>query len=168
MMSDMQTEEIVYKPIGYVRSPHADPKLTPIQPCYSEDTEGSIKILIEYEDGLTDIEGFSHIIVIYHFNQAGPPMLKVRPFLEDKEHGVFATRHPSRHNPIGMSILRLLKRDGSTLHVSGVDMLDGTPVLDIKPYVKRFDFVKADEGGWHDSVPEETAQKLGRRSEKMK
>lgn len=167
-MSDMQTEEIIFKPIGYVRSPHTDPKLTPIQPCYSDEAEGLIEILNEYEEGLMDIEGFSHIIVIYYFNQARPTMLKVKPLLEDKEHGVFATRHPSRPNPIGISILRLLKRDGPMLHVSGVDMLDGTPVLDIKPYVKRFDFVEAYANGWQDSVPEETAQKLGRRAQKMK
>ncbi len=167
-MNDMQRKGIIFKPIGYVRSPHTDPKLTPIQPCYSEGAEGSIEIFKEYEDGLTDIEGFSHIIVIYHFNRAEPVKLKVRPFLEDKEHGVFSTRHPSRPNPIGMSVLRLLKREGSILHVSGVDMLDRTPVLDVKPYVKRFDFVEADSNGWQDSVPEETAQKLGRRAGKMK
>jgi tRNA (adenine37-N6)-methyltransferase len=167
-MSDMQNEEIVFKPIGYVRSPYKEPELTPIQPCYSEETEGSIEIFSEYEDGLTDIEGFSHIIVIYHFNRAEPPMLKVRPFLEDKEHGVFSTRHPSRPNPIGISVLRLLRREGSILHVSGVDMLDGTPMLDVKPYVKRFDFVETSANGWQDSVPEETTQKLGRRAGKMK
>jgi tRNA (adenine37-N6)-methyltransferase len=163
-MSDMQTEEIVFKPIGYVRSPHTDPKLTPIQPCYSEETEGSIEIFNEYEEGLSDIEDFSHIIIIYHFNRAEAPMLKVKPFLEDKEHGVFATRHPSRPNPIGISVLRLLKRKGSILHVSGVDMLDKTPVLDIKPYIKRFEFVEAGSSGWQDSVPEEKVQKLGRRN----
>jgi len=159
---------ITFKPVGYVKSPHTEAELTPIQPCYAEDTEGTIEISKDYEEALSDIDGFSHIIVIYCFNRAGSPKLKVKPFLDTTERGIFSTRHPSRPNPIGISVLKLLKRHGTTLHVSGVDMLDGTPVLDIKPYVGRFDSVENVASGWQDYISEETAQKLGRRKDKKK
>lgn len=160
----MKDAGIVMKPIGYARSPHVEPGNTPIQPCFAENSQGTIEIIPHYEEGLSDIDGFSHIFVIYYFDRARPETLKIKPYLDETERGVFSTRHPSRPNRIGISVLKLLKRKGSTLFVSGIDMLNGTPVLDIKPYVKRFDCVEPDACGWQDEVSEQKAQLLGRRN----
>jgi tRNA (adenine37-N6)-methyltransferase len=159
-------EDIIYRPIGYVISPHIEPSQTPIQPCYAKDIKGRIEVIRDFEEGLSDIEGFSHIIVLYHFHRSDKPNLKVKPFLDKTERGIFATRHPSRPNAIGLSVLKLIKREGETLYVSDIDILDSTPVLDIKPYVKRFDSVESFSSGWQDSVPEEEAQRLGKRVRK--
>ena len=102
----------------------------------------------EYAEGLMDIEGFSHIILIYHFHLSRKPSLKVKPFMDDKAHGVFAMRGPSRPNPIGISVVRLVKVEGNVLHVQDVDIVDGTPVLDIKPYVPEFDIRPVEKTGW--------------------
>jgi len=109
---------------------------------------GAIEILPEFEAGLLDLEGFSHIILLYHFHRVRKPKLVVTPFLDSQEHGVFATRAPSRPNPIGLSIMRLLERTANVLEVGNVDVVDGTPVLDIKPYVSEFDRPRADRFGW--------------------
>jgi tRNA-Thr(GGU) m(6)t(6)A37 methyltransferase TsaA len=140
--------EIKYKPIGIIHSPFKEPSGTPIQPAGARNIEGTVEIASEYVMGLEDIEGFSHIILIYHFHLSRRHLLKVKPYLDEKSHGVFATRAPSRPNPIGISIVRLVKVDGNVLHIKDVDIVDGTPLLDIKPYVPEFDTRKVERIGW--------------------
>lgn len=154
---------ILFKPVGHIRSAHHCAEATPAQPAYAEDCHGEAVLLPEFADGLADIEGFSHIYLLYLLDRATQPRLRVRPFLHDCEHGIFATRSPCRPNPLGMSLVRLLRREGHVLHLAGVDILDGTPLLDIKPYSPRFDAVESPRGGWTDEVSAEKAQQLGRR-----
>ena len=122
-------------PIGFVASPYKDAAAIPKGLGARHDAEGGLKILPEFELGLTDIEGFSHLFVIWEFDRADGFELVGKPPTDDRPHGVFATRSPRRPNPIGLTVVELLGRDGSLLHVRGVDMLDGTPILDIKPYL---------------------------------
>lgn len=141
---------VTYASIGVLRTPFARREGMPIQPARS-DAAGRAEIDPQYREALRDLEGFSHIMLLYHFHHAGAPTLTVRPFLDDAAHGLFATRHPDRPNPIGLSVVRLdrVEMDPSpVLHVTGVDMLDGTPLLDIKPYVPAFDCYDADRTGW--------------------
>ncbi|MHC4842392.1 MAG: tRNA (N6-threonylcarbamoyladenosine(37)-N6)-methyltransferase TrmO [Planctomycetota bacterium] len=136
------------KPVGIIHSPYKTKESCPIQNLYSKESQGIIEIFPEYEDGLKDIETFSHIILLYQFDRAGEVKL-IRPtFLDDKPHGVFASRHPCRPNGIGLTIVKLLKRKKNILEVSGIDVLDGTPLIDIKPYVPRFDSFPDAEEGW--------------------
>ncbi len=141
-------EKIQYSPIGVIHSPFKKPEGTPIQPTADKDIEGTVEVLPDYEEGLKDIDGFSHIILIYHFHLSKKPKLLVKPFLDNKLRGLFSTRAPSRPNSIGISIVRLVKIEGRKLHVRGVDILDGTPLLDIKPYVPHFDERKVEKIGW--------------------
>jgi tRNA-Thr(GGU) m(6)t(6)A37 methyltransferase TsaA len=120
----------------------------------------SIKVIAA---GLRDLEGFSHIYLLYHFHQSGPKRLVVKPFLQDIEHGVFATRATCRPNAIGLSIVELVCRKGNILHINNVDILDGTPLLDIKPYTAKFDQIDTTRNSWQDAVDEETARQRGRR-----
>lgn len=138
-------EPIVYTPIGVVRSPHAGPEGTPIQPPGGSGIDARVEIRPEYAEGLRDLDGFSHLILLYHCHLAKPGPLTVKPFLEDAEHGLFATRAPARPNPIGLSVVRLKAVEGTTLHISDVDIIDGAPILDVKPYVPAFD--APDPGG---------------------
>ena len=154
---------IILRPIGVIRSPHTVAEKTPIQPVFAATTRGTAELQHEYEEGLVDLEGFSHLWLIYVFHQAGEPCLTVKPFLDDEPHGVFATRAPCRPNPIGMSLVRLVGREGPILHLEDVDVLDGTPLLDIKPYIARFDVRDSTCCGWHEHVDDETAGKRGRR-----
>jgi tRNA-Thr(GGU) m(6)t(6)A37 methyltransferase TsaA len=140
--------EIRYTPIGTVHSPFKDPKGTPIQPPGAEGVEGWVEVFPEYADGLKDLEGFSHIILLYHFHLSKKSTLRVKPFMDDEYHGVFAMRGPSRPNSIGLSILRLIAIDENILHIKDVDIVDGTPVLDIKPYVPEFDIREVERIGW--------------------
>ena len=140
--------EIRYKPIGIIHSPFNEPRGTPIQPTGAQDIEGTVEVASEYADGLKDIEGFSHIILIYHFHLTKGYLLKVEPYMDNKSRGVFATRAPSRPNPIGISIVRLDKVDGNILHIKDVDIVGGTPLLDVKPYVPEFDTRKVEKIGW--------------------
>ncbi len=140
--------EISYKPIGIIHSPFKEPQGTPIQPTAARGTEGTIEIFPDYAEGLIDIEGFSHIILIYHFHLSGDFSLKVKPYLNDRLHGVFATRAPARPNPVGISIVRLIKVEMERLYIRDIDTVDGTPLLDIKPYVPKFDSVEAVKIGW--------------------
>ncbi|MBN1393940.1 MAG: tRNA (N6-threonylcarbamoyladenosine(37)-N6)-methyltransferase TrmO [Pirellulales bacterium] len=156
-------ESIVYRAIGIIRSEHVDPERTPIQPVYSKGCRGRAEVFPEYADGLRDLEGFSHIYLVYHMHRAGRASLTVKPFLQDVERGVFATRAPCRPNPIGMSIVRLLRREENTLHLDGVDVLDGAPLLDIKPYTAKFDRIEDTRNGWQDEVNEEIASLRGKR-----
>jgi tRNA-Thr(GGU) m(6)t(6)A37 methyltransferase TsaA len=156
-------ECIVYEPIGIIRSGHTKPEETPIQPVYSEGCEGQVEVFSEFAAGLRDVEGFSHIYLIYHMHKADTTRLVVEPFLQDVERGVFATRMPCRPNRIGLSVVKLVRREGNILHLDGVDVLDGTPLLDIKPYTVRFDRIETTRNGWHDEVDEQTARLRGRR-----
>jgi tRNA-Thr(GGU) m(6)t(6)A37 methyltransferase TsaA len=146
-----------------IRSPHTTSQETPIQPVFAEGIPGRVELLDEYEAGLEGIEGFSHVYLIYHFDRAGEPRLSVVPYLSDTERGVFATRSPHRPNRLGMSLVRLVRREGRTLHVEDVDVLDGTPLIDIKPYVGRFDSREEVRSGWQDDVDDVTARRRGRR-----
>jgi len=123
------------RPIGIVRSPYADRDQVPRGPGAKHDAEGVLEIEPEFEAGLADIDGFSHLYVLWVFDRADPPSLVAHPPTDDRPHGVFATRSPQRPNPIGLTVVRLLGREGNRLRVRGVDMLDGTPILDIKPYL---------------------------------
>jgi tRNA-Thr(GGU) m(6)t(6)A37 methyltransferase TsaA len=120
----------------------------PIQPAGAKSISGTIDIFPEYAEGLKDLAGFSHIILLYHFNRTRRSKLIVIPFMDSKPRGVFATRAPKRPNPIGLSVVKLRKIEGNTLYIENVDILDGTPLLDIKPYVPEFDQYPADRIGW--------------------
>ena len=144
--------KIEYRPIGLVHSPHQTASGTPIQPSRARGIEGTVEVDEQYAEGLADLDGFSHIILICHLHKAGAHELKVVPYLDTELRGLFATRAPSRPNPIGLSVVRLLGIDGRVLRIEGVDLLDGTPVLDIKPYVREFDDQTEIRCGWLDEV----------------
>ena len=139
---------IEYHPIGIIHSPFKTPEGTPIQPTGAKDVEGSIEIFPEYTAGLDDLTGFSHIFLIYHFHLSKKFSLKVTPFLDNRQRGLFATRAPSRPNPIGLSVVRLVDITDGTLMVKDIDAVNGTPLLDVKPYVPEFDVRKVDQIGW--------------------
>ncbi|MDI6729825.1 MAG: tRNA (N6-threonylcarbamoyladenosine(37)-N6)-methyltransferase TrmO [Thermodesulfovibrionales bacterium] len=139
---------IEYKPIGIIRSPFKDIKNMPIQPSGAKSVRGTVEIEPEYAVGLKDLDGFSHIILIYHFHLSKGCSLEVKPFLDDDTHGVFSTRAPKRPNPIGVSTVKLNRIEGCILHIEDVDIVDGTPLLDIKPYVPEFDIRKVERIGW--------------------
>jgi len=139
---------LVLEPIGIIHSPYVEPEGTPIQPAAAEGVLGSVDVFPVYVPGLQDLEGFSHIILVYRFHLAGPPALQVTPFLDDHVHGVFATRAPARPNAIGLSVVRLLGIDCGSLAICDMDVLDGTPLLDIKPYVPEFDTRAGAAIGW--------------------
>jgi tRNA-Thr(GGU) m(6)t(6)A37 methyltransferase TsaA len=139
---------IIYKPIGVIHSPFKEPKGTPIQPASAKGIEGTVEIFPEYTDGLLDIDGFSHIILIYHFHLSKPYSLIAKPFMDNRPHGIFTIRGPSRPNPIGISVIRLVKVKENILDVQDLDIIDGTPLLDIKPYVPEFDKTVVTRIGW--------------------
>jgi tRNA-Thr(GGU) m(6)t(6)A37 methyltransferase TsaA len=141
-------DEITYRPIGVIHSPFTTPEGTPIQPAAARGVRGHIELLPEYVAGLKDLEGFSHIILLYHFHLSGEYNLTVKPFLDEEMRGLFATRAPVRPNPIGLSTVRLLGIQGNRLLIQDVDILDGTPLLDIKPYVRDFDPQEDVKEGW--------------------
>lgn len=141
-------QPVTYTPIGVVRSPFREPADMPIQSVAASGIAGSIELLPAYAAGLKDIEGFSHLILIVHFHRSSGYRLEVTPFLDDAPHGVFATRSPRRPNSIGLSLVRLVGVAGTTLAIEDVDVVDGTPLLDIKPYVPRFDTREAVRTGW--------------------
>jgi tRNA-Thr(GGU) m(6)t(6)A37 methyltransferase TsaA len=139
---------VSYQPIGVVYSPFEGIENVPIQPTAAEGIRGTVEVFAEFVAGLKDLEGFSHIILLYHFHRTTQTKLTVVPFLDSEPRGVFATRAPSRPNPIGLSIVRLQRMEGNLLHIENVDILDGTPLLDIKPYVPAFDHHEAVRTGW--------------------
>ncbi len=136
--------------IGIIHSPFTDKSQTPIQASRSK-AKGVVEVYPEYAAGLQDLEEFSHIFLLYAFHESSGYSLLVKPFLDDQRHGLFATRYPCRPNPIGLSVVRLTARQGNTLEIEGVDMLDGTPLLDIKPYVPSFDVCPDTRNGWYDT-----------------
>jgi tRNA (adenine37-N6)-methyltransferase len=143
---------ITYHPIGIIHSPFKDLSGMPIQPAGESSAPGTLEILPEFSPGLKDLQGFSHIILLYHLHKARRTSLTVTPFLDSQPHGVFATRAPHRPNPIGLSVVRLVRIEGHTLYVDNLDVLDGTPLLDIKPYVPEFDQQPDVRLGWLESV----------------
>ncbi len=139
---------ICYRSIGTIHSPFRDPEGMPIQPAGACGVEGTVEVLPEFGGGLRDIDGFSRVILIYHFHRSRPFSLDVTPFLDTASHGVFATRAPARPNPVGLSAVRLVRREDNILVVSDLDILDGTPLLDIKPYIPACDAFMEEKTGW--------------------
>ena len=135
------------RPIGVIHTPFKQKNNTPIQP-FKPNKMGQVEVFDKFVPGLKDITGFSHIILIYRFHKSRNFRMLVKPFLDDREHGVFSTRYPARPNQIGISVVRLLRQKGNVLFVKGIDVLDGTPLLDIKPYVPDFDSAKKVRIGW--------------------
>ncbi len=142
------SQQFVMVPIGVIITPFTEGDEIPIQPTFSQ-AIGEVNVYPEYAAGLQDIEGFSHVILLYALHRSSGYSLLVKPFLDRQSRGVFATRHPRRPNPIGLSVVRLLGRRGATLDVEGIDVLDGTPLLDIKPYVPDFDLKPDARAGWY-------------------
>jgi tRNA-Thr(GGU) m(6)t(6)A37 methyltransferase TsaA len=140
--------KITYNPIGVIHSPFKDIKGMPIQPTGAKGVQGTVEINPEYVNGLQDLKGFSHIILIYHFHLSKGYSLKVKPFMDENLRGVFATRAPKRPNPIGISVVRLVRVEGNILRIENIDIVDGTPLLDIKPYVPEFDIAEERRIGW--------------------
>jgi tRNA-Thr(GGU) m(6)t(6)A37 methyltransferase TsaA len=136
-LEEKRMEETMFtpQPIGHIRSPYQETKAIPKGPGAKHEAEGILEILPEFALGLTDIEGFSHLFVLWVFDRSHNFELLGTPPIDDRPHGVFATRSPRRPNPIGLTVVELLRRDGNNLHVRGLDMLDGTPILDLKPYL---------------------------------
>lgn len=143
-------DKITLKPIGVIHSPFKEQRGTPIQPSMAGGAPGWVELFPEYEEALADLEGFERIWLIYWIDRAGETRLKVTPYLDNSEHGVFATRAPSRPNPLGLSCVKLLGRQGCRLDIAEVDILDNTPLLDIKPYVPEFDIFQVSRSGWCD------------------
>ena len=131
----------------------------PIQPTGAREVRGTVEILPEFIEGLKDLDGFSHIILLYHFHRVKGVSLSVTPFLDSQTRGLFATRAPRRPNPIGLSIVKLSRIEGNVLHIENVDILDGTPVLDIKPYVPAFDQYLDSRVGWLEKVKDKVREK---------
>jgi len=159
----MKTDEFLFRAIGIVHSPHNDSSSTPIQPVFARGIKGTVTLDPRYTNGLMDLEGFSHIYLLYVFHKAGETKLTLRPFLEETKHGIFATRAPCRPNKLGFSVVKLIAVEDNVLHIEDVDILDGTPIVDIKPYVKRFDTRENVRSGWQDEIDDETAALRGRR-----
>ncbi|MHA1849651.1 MAG: tRNA (N6-threonylcarbamoyladenosine(37)-N6)-methyltransferase TrmO [Candidatus Thorarchaeota archaeon] len=140
------------KSIGVIRTPFKSSEDIPIQSSKSE-VRGHVEIAPEYLDALKSLDGFSHIILVYWFHRAKPPKMRMKPFLDSEEHGLFSIRAPSRPNPIGISTVKLISIEGTRLDIEGVDMLDETPLLDIKPFVPEFDNRSQATSGWLSKSP---------------
>ncbi|QGY39542.1 tRNA (N6-threonylcarbamoyladenosine(37)-N6)-methyltransferase TrmO [Pseudodesulfovibrio cashew] len=139
---------ITYKPIGYLHTPHKNVTGMPVQPSGAKGVHGTLTVLPEFREGLKDIDGFSYLIVLYHLHEICGQELTVTPFLDTNPHGIFATRSPKRPNSLGLSVMKLLEVENGVLLLDNVDVLDGTPVIDIKPYVPDFDVWPAERVGW--------------------
>jgi tRNA-Thr(GGU) m(6)t(6)A37 methyltransferase TsaA len=139
---------IIYKPIGIIHSPFNKAEKAPIQPSRAKGIKGTIKLKNKFVDGLKDLDGFSHIILLYHFHLSDDYSLSVVPYLDNKSHGVFATRAPKRPNAIGLSVVRLLEVEKNVLFIENVDIVDETPLLDIKPYIREFENPGELKIGW--------------------
>ncbi|MBC8336262.1 MAG: tRNA (N6-threonylcarbamoyladenosine(37)-N6)-methyltransferase TrmO [Anaerolineales bacterium] len=142
--------EIIFKPIGIIYSPFTSLKEMPIQPTSDSSAPGRIEIQPEFVEGLKDLEGFSHIYLLYHFHQGGSAKLTVTPFLDKEPRGIFATRAPRRPNPIGLSLVKLTSIKGNLVYVDDIDILNGTPLIDIKPYIPEFENAQDVQIGWLD------------------
>lgn len=146
--------EVTYKPIGIIHTPYQEKEGTPIQGCFATESRGTIELFPEYVEGLQNIEGFSHLILIYHFHQCHGFELKTKPFLDKEKKGIFSIRYFARPNPIGLSVVKLYSVKAHILDIGEVDMLNGTPLLDIKPYVPQFDTKENVKDGWYKTASE--------------
>lgn len=151
-------EHIIYTPIGVIRSPFKEVAGMPIQPSGAVGVRGEVELLEDYVLGLKDLRGFSHIILLYHFHRSKETSLLVKPFLDKVQRGVFATRAPARPNPIGLSVVRIMGIEGNRVLVEDIDVVDGTPLLDIKPYVPRFDCRADADIGWLAEMVEDSVE----------
>jgi tRNA-Thr(GGU) m(6)t(6)A37 methyltransferase TsaA len=151
--------EVKFKPIGTIFSPFKTREGMPIQSSIAQGIKGTIKLKREFIPGVKDLGGFSHVILIYWLHQSTGYNLHVTPFLDDKPHGVFATRAPKRPNPIGISVVRLLEIKDDTLEIENIDILNETPLLDIKPYISRFDVHETNKEGWLSGKENEISNK---------
>jgi tRNA-Thr(GGU) m(6)t(6)A37 methyltransferase TsaA len=140
--------KIEFTPIGIIHSPHTRLEGMPIQPTGAKGVKGSIEVFEPFAPGLKDLDSFSHIILLYYFHRTHGYALETVPFLDTKPHGIFATRAPKRPNPIGLSIVRLLRVNGRILSIENIDVLDKTPLIDIKPYIPEFDAQTDVKTGW--------------------
>lgn len=156
----MDKDEIVFRPIGIIHSPHRELAGMPIQPTAAAGIKGSVVVASALQEGLMDLEEFSHLILVYYFHEAKSPEMRVKPFLDDVKRGVFATRAPRRPNGIGISVVKLLAVEGNILEIENVDILDGTPLLDIKPYVPDFDERDEVRIGWLEKSRGKIAKKM--------
>ena len=155
---------MIFKSIGIIHSPHRDLGEIPVQPVFAVDIEGTVIVEPEYAEGLKDLEGFSHVYLFYYFYKSRKTYLTLKPYLSDKEHGVLATRSEARPNKLGMSLVRLTKIEGNVIYIKDVDILDGTPLVDIKPYIQRFDSRENTRSGWQDEISNDSALKKGLRN----
>jgi tRNA-Thr(GGU) m(6)t(6)A37 methyltransferase TsaA len=158
----MGVRQMRVKPIGTIYSPFRQTSGMPIQPAFAQGCEGIVKILPHYAEALADLEGFERIWLLYWFDRASEFQAKVKPYLDNRKHGLFATRAPARPNPIGLSCVRLVSIEANKLHVADVDVLDGTPLLDIKPYVREFDCFEVTRNGWLETADKATTKSDGR------
>ena len=151
-------DPVTFRPIGVVRTPFTDIDGMPVQPTAAIGTPGRIELDPAFAEGLADVDGFSHLVLLYHLHEVRASRLTVTPFLDIRSHGIFATRSPARPNPIGLSTVRVVAVGASTIEIEDVDMLDGTPLLDMKPYVPAFDDRPGASIGWFagrlDRLPE--------------
>jgi tRNA (adenine37-N6)-methyltransferase len=147
--------EVIYKPIGVIHSPFNNLEDMPIQPTSDISGVGTVEIFPEFVDGLKDLAGFSHLYLLYHFHKAHPSNLVVTPFLDKEPHGIWATRAPARPNPIGLSLVELVRIEYNLIHLKHVDILDQTPLLDIKPYVPQFEPGHEVRIGWLEAVKDQ-------------
>jgi len=154
------------QPLGVIHTPHQNPELTPTQPCFARHIRGEIHLDGGLTEGLKGIHGFSHLHLVYLLHQAKPGPLVARPYLTDEPMGVFACRVAERPNTLGLSVVRLLAVEGNRLIIEDVDMLDGSPLLDIKPYYPKADRPEGAWGGWTEEVPPQDADHRGRRQPK--
>ena len=145
-------------PIGVIHTPHRELEGMPIQPAGAAGVQGTVEVFETYRDGLADLDGFSHVILLYHFHRSAEFRLRVTPFMDTVPRGLFATRAPRRPNPIGLSIVRLNRIEDGVMHVENVDILDGTPLLDIKPYVPQFDEQSDVRTGWIEAARRRVAE----------
>jgi len=152
-------QQFTVRAIGTIHSPHTNPKGTPIQPVGAKGIKGTVELFPEYVPGLKDLEGFSHIILLYYFHLAEDGPMIVTPYLEDKPKGIFSVRMPCRPNHIGLSVVRLNRIKDNILEIENVDILNGTPLLDIKPYVTTFDIYQTEREGWLTPVSDDAQNK---------
>ena len=141
-------EKVEFKPIGIIHTPFTKTEGMPIQPSGGRGIKGKVEINPEYREGLTDLEKFSHAVLIYHFHRSDGYKLKIKPFLDTEKRGLFATRAPRRPNPIGISVVKINKIEDGVIHIENIDILDGTPLLDIKPYIPDFENFEDIKTGW--------------------
>ncbi|HUW07227.1 MAG TPA: tRNA (N6-threonylcarbamoyladenosine(37)-N6)-methyltransferase TrmO [Williamwhitmania sp.] len=144
--------EIKFESIGTIHTPFKTGEGMPIQSVSAEGVKGTIELKQELVDGLLDLDGFSHIMLLYQFHKSTGYSLHTKPFIQETPHGVFATRAPQRPNSIGLSVVKLISISGNVLEIENVDMLDGTPLLDIKPYISQFDIHKTEKNGWFEKT----------------